>query len=105
MQYTDDIKYRRRDNEDPRAHYIEESVKVYLMRHPDGRDAWVIDPSCLDGYALDSSLDRPLSEECECGNEADCERVEARMAAAHLPNAHNLLEMLADTLGYTLTKQ
>lgn len=106
MTSTDDIKYRRRDHEDPRAHYIEESVKVYLMRHPEGHDRWVIDPTCLDGYALDSSIDNyPLSEECDCNNEADCERAAARMTAAHLPSGHDLLVMLADTLGYTLTKQ
>jgi hypothetical protein len=27
------------------------------------------------------------------------------MAEAHLPNAHQLLTMLADTLGYSLTKR
>ena len=106
MQYTANFKYRRRDDIDPRAHYIEESVQVYLMRHPDGLDSWGIDPSCLDGYALDSSIDGyPLSEECLCGDDSNCERAAARMAEAHLPNAHQLLTMLADTLGYSLTKR
>lgn len=100
-----DIAYRRLDNIDPRAHYIEESVKVYLMRDPHGRDRWVIDPSTVDGHTLDSDLDYPEAGNCECGNDHDCGRTAARMAAAHLPTGHDLLLMLADTLGYDLTKQ
>ena len=103
-----DLKYHRQDNTtdpNPQAHYIEESVKVYLMRDPEGRDRWVIDPSTLDGYRLDSDLDYPMGENCECADQAECERVAARMAAAHLPDGHQLLAMLADALGYTLTKQ
>ncbi len=37
------------------AHYIEETVRVYLMRDLAGTDTWVIDPTCF-GDALPTCI-------------------------------------------------
>ncbi|GAB89072.1 hypothetical protein [Gordonia rhizosphera] len=102
-------KYRRRDDlttPAPGAHYIESGVKIYLMRDPAGLDRWVIDPSTVDGYALDPiNDDMPINEECCCEDAHGCDRALARMAAAHLPTGVQVMVMLADALGYTITAQ
>lgn len=105
---TDTPKYIRRDDSADApagAHYIETGVKVYLMRDPEGLDRWVIDSSTVDGYPLDSTHDSlPTNEECCCQDEDACHRTLSRMAAALLPGGEQLMFMLADTLGYTLTR-
>ncbi|WGJ88292.1 hypothetical protein [Gordonia sp. SMJS1] len=99
-----DAKYPRRDGEDPGAHYIEEAVSVYLMRHPT-QDRWVIDPLTIDGGALDSTHDTyPSNVECHCGqDDAVCDTVTNRMAEQPLPSGEELMVMLADALGYQVT--
>ena len=101
-------KYRRRDDlptPAPGAHYIESSVKVYLMRDPEGLDRWVIDPSTIDGYCLDAiNDDMPINEECCCEDHTNCDRALSRMAAAFLPTGEQVMLMLADALGYTITR-
>ena len=96
-----DAKYSRRDGDDPGAHYIEEAVSVYLMRHP-SQDEWVIDPLTIDGCALDSTHDTyPSNVECQCGHDdAVCDTVTNRMAGKPLPSGEELMVMLADALGY-----
>ncbi|QIK50243.1 hypothetical protein G8C36_23245 (plasmid) [Gordonia terrae] len=100
-----DAKYPRRDGEDPGAHYIEEEVSVYLMRHP-SQDRWVIDPLTIDGCALDSTHDTyPSNVECQCGqDDAVCDTVTNRMAGQPLPSGEELMVMLADALGYQVTR-
>ena len=100
-----DAKYPRRDGEDPGAHYIEEAVSVYLMRHP-SQDRWVIDPLTIDGCALDSTHDTyPSNVECQCGqDDAVCDTVTNRMAEQPLPSGEELMVMLADALGYQVTR-
>lgn len=86
------------------THFIEEAVRVYLMRDLDGTDKWVIDPTCF-SEGLYSDYERgPVNSECRCGNPAECEAVKLRMDAAYLPDGEELMHMLADALGYTLTK-
>ncbi|PCK23277.1 hypothetical protein [Rhodococcus qingshengii] len=86
------------------THYIEGAVQVYLMRDLDGTDAWVVDPSSF-GESLYSDHDKGLENgECRCGNPAECEAVKIRMAMANLPDGEELMHMLADSLGYTVTK-
>ena len=93
-------RYLRRDGDDPGAHYIEEAVSVYLMRHP-AEDRWVIDPLTIDGCALDSTHDTyPSNSECRCEDEPVCDTVTNRMAEQPLPSGEELMVMLADALGY-----
>lgn len=85
------------------THYIEEAVRVYLMRDLDGADRWVIDPTTF-GDALFSEYDyEPQNPECLCGRPDDCAATVERMQAIDLPNGEELLQMLADALGYTVT--
>lgn len=86
------------------THYIEEAVRVYLMRDLNGTDAWVIDPSSF-GESLCTDYDEGLeSGNCLCGKPDECEAVKGRMAMANLPDGEELMHMLADSLGYTVTK-
>lgn len=102
----ENVKYQRRDDVDPNAHYVEESVAVYLMRDPAGADRWVIDPTALDGYGLDSTLDSyPSNTECECLDADACDAASLRMRDIASPSGEELMFMLADALGYTLTKE
>lgn len=103
----EDLKYQRRDDVDPAAHYVEESVAVYLMRDPAGADRWVIDPTALDGWGLDSTYDSyPSNTECECQDKSDCDKTADRMGAeVGTPSGEELMFMLADALGYTITKE
>ena len=91
---------------DSGSHYIEESVWVYLMRDWDGTDRWVLDPVTVDGYGLDSGLeDGARNSECMCEDQAECNAIRDRMDRAALPTATDLMHLLADSLGYTLTKR
>lgn len=99
-----DAKYLRRDGEDLGAHYIEEAVSVYLMRHP-SQDRWVIDPLTIDGCALDSTHDTyPSNPNCRCEDEPVCDTVTNRMAEQPLPSGEELMVMLADALGFQVTR-
>ncbi|SED97784.1 hypothetical protein [Rhodococcus koreensis] len=87
------------------THYIEESIWVYLMRDWDGIDRWVLDPVTVDGCGLDSGLeDGARNSECMCEDQAECDAVRDRMDRAPLPSADDLLHLLAESLGYTLTR-
>ena len=101
----DYLAYVRRDGDDPGAHYIEEAVSVYLMRHP-SQDRWVIDPLTIDGCALDSTHDTyPSNVECQCGQgDAVCTAVRDRMSHYPLPSGEELMVMLADALGFQVTR-
>lgn len=85
------------------THYIEESVQVYLMRDPKGTDTWVIDPATIDGMGLSSNYDEIQNPECRCEQPDECAATVARMENVDLPDAEELLRMLADALGYTVT--
>lgn len=83
-------------------HHIEESVAVYLHASPDGT-SWVICDTATDGYALESNYEQgPLTESCECGDEHTCDAWADTLRAQSLPDAEQLLHLLADTLGYHL---
>lgn len=87
------------------SHYIEESVCVYLMRDWDGTDRWVLDPVTVDGYGLDSGLENGArNSECMCEDQAECNAIRDRMDRAALPTAEVLMHLLADLLGYSVTK-
>jgi hypothetical protein len=88
-------------------HKIEEAVRVYLVADfTTGR--WVPDSATLDGYELFSDYeDGPLREACECGDEnghaPDCDAFRKRAADEFgLPDAHDLLLLLAEAYGYDL---
>ncbi|MDV7357669.1 hypothetical protein R4282_32260 [Rhodococcus oxybenzonivorans] len=87
------------------THYIEESVWVYLMRDWDGTDRWVLDPVTVDGCGLDSGLeDGARNTECMCEEKAECNAIRERMDKVYLPAAEELMHLLAESLGYTVTK-
>ncbi|QYA99721.1 hypothetical protein I1A62_00590 (plasmid) [Rhodococcus sp. USK10] len=87
------------------THYIEESIWVYLMRDWDGVDRWVLDPVAVDGCGLDSGLENGArNSECMCEDREACDAIRDRMDRAPLPSADDLLHLLADSLGYTLTR-
>ncbi len=85
------------------AHYIEETVRVYLMRDLAGTDTWVIDPTCF-GDALPSEYDDPQNSECRCETPDECADIVGRMDKVGLPDGEDLMFMLAAALGYTLTQ-
>ncbi|PBC38499.1 hypothetical protein CJ179_38540 [Rhodococcus sp. ACS1] len=88
-------------------HYIEESVSLYLQRDPSGKtNTWHIDPTCLDGDVLWSNYDNgPVNANCECGDEDECDRITRIMGEkADFPTAKEAMFMLAEALGYTVTK-
>ncbi|WP_301851087.1 hypothetical protein [Rhodococcus pyridinivorans] len=85
------------------THYIEEAVRVYLMRDLDGKDKWVIDPASF-GEPLHSDYDEPLATECLCDRADDCTATVSRMKDVSLPDGSELMYMLAEALGYTVTK-
>lgn len=84
-------------------HYIEEAVRVYLMRAVDGTDTWIIDPTCF-GESLFSDYDEPQNSECLCERPEECADVLDRMRGVGLPDGKELMFMLAAALGYTVTK-
>ncbi|WP_137725656.1 hypothetical protein [Prescottella subtropica] len=84
------------------SHYIGGTVRVRLMRDLSGTDSWVVDPASF-GTSLD--LEHPVENtECRCTDPDDCERIRMRMFLADLPDGEELMHMLADSLGYTVTK-
>ncbi|MFZ2175683.1 MAG: hypothetical protein WAW17_16925 [Rhodococcus sp. (in: high G+C Gram-positive bacteria)] len=85
------------------THYIEEAVRVYLMRDLDGENTWVIDPSTF-GEGLYSDYEDPVNVECQCERPDECEAVAAQMSRVDLPDGKELMHMLAAALGYTATK-
>ncbi|MEE2062195.1 hypothetical protein [Rhodococcus artemisiae] len=85
------------------AHYIEESVSVYLMRDLAGTNTWVIDPANFD-VALETNYDMPSNAECPCAVPEECAEIRHRMHFAPTPDGEELMHMLADALGYTVTK-
>lgn len=87
-----------------RGHYIEETVQVYLRLSADGT-RWLVDGAAVDGCSLDSVLDRPRNSECPCNQRQDCATERHCAESVDLPNAEGLMRMLADTLGYELTKK
>lgn len=85
-------------------HKIEQTVKVYLL-WDDENNEWVIDPITCDGSELDGSTDGVV---INCGDHDDhedvdndvCEAEAVRAGLADLPNARELLHMLAEWFGY-----
>lgn len=85
-------------------HKIEEVARVYLL-WDDATGEWVIDPICMDGSSLDGSTDGVV---INCGDHEDhedvdndvCEQEAVRAGLTNLPNARELLHMLADEFGY-----
>ncbi|WP_052071044.1 hypothetical protein [Rhodococcoides fascians] len=93
------------------GHYLESDVRVFLRRNS-ANAGWLIDGATTDGYGLETSYERVEDRECACefldeGGTRTPEHVAATDAAEHagLPDAEELLHLLADALGYTLTKQ
>ncbi|MCX5046225.1 hypothetical protein OG921_23930 [Aldersonia sp. NBC_00410] len=87
------------------THYIEEAVRVYLMRDLDGTDRWVIDPTTFGDPLFSDYADHgPVRDECQCGRPDECAAVVARMLKVTMPDGEELLHMLAAALGWTVTK-
>lgn len=91
-------------------HKLEQTAKVYLLWDSEAQ-AWVVDPLTYDGGALDGSEDGvgvlcenlPDDEWAAHGEYSPACDAEADNAdRAGLPNAEELLRMLAQALGYTL---
>lgn len=88
------------------THYIEEAVRVYLMRDLDGAAKWVVDPATVDGHPLESDYDGgPVSAECLCDRPAECRAAVESMDEVDMPTATELLVLLAESLGYTIAKE
>ncbi|MET4614080.1 hypothetical protein ABIC28_005093 [Rhodococcus sp. PvR044] len=85
------------------THYIEEVVRVPLMRDLDGINLWVLDPAALD-LAPESDYDGPQNRECRCGQPEECAVVVNEMAEESLPDAEELMHILATALGFTAIK-
>lgn len=85
-------------------HYIEESVNVYL-RLDDKGQKWIVDSQALD-YALESDYeDGPLNQGCPCSSEGACEAIRQHAAAnVELPDAEELMIMLAEALQYSVKR-
>ena len=81
------------------THYIEESIWIYLMRDWDGIDRWVLDPVTVDGCGLDNGA---RNSECMCEDKDECTAIQDRME--RLPSTDDLLHLLAESLGYTVTR-
>jgi hypothetical protein len=90
--------------EPERGHYIEETVQVYLRLSADGT-RWIVDGASIDGYGLDSVLDQPRNSECPCDQRQDCATARHRAESVDLPDGEGLMRMLAESLGYELTKK
>lgn len=79
-------------------HDVEDSVRVYLHANEDGTE-WEICDTTNDGDSLFSDYDGgPLTEGCECEDEETCKARRDRLAGENLPNAPELLKMLAEKL-------
>lgn len=88
-----------------RTHYIEEAVRVYLMRDLGGNDVWVIDPASFGEPLCSDHEDGPANPECRCERPDECESVVDRMREVVLPCGEELTHMLASALGYTVSKK
>ena len=86
------------------AHYVEEAVRVYLMRDLDGSNTWVIDPTTFGEPLYSDYDDGPVSEECQCERPDECAGVVKVMSGIGLPGGEELMRMLADGLGYSVAK-
>lgn len=88
------------------AHKIEEVAKVYLQLNEDGT-GWEIDPVTCDGSPLFGYDNGPIDDECMCGRSTSVEHMAliGRAEAMDLPTAEELLHLLAEELGYTVTKE
>ncbi|WP_346923054.1 hypothetical protein [Glutamicibacter creatinolyticus] len=84
------------------SHYVEGAVRVYLMRDLADTDKWVIDPASF-GSSLELD-DEIINSECQCEKPQECDAVRTRMHHAEQPDGEELMHMLADALGYTVTK-
>lgn len=87
-----------------RGHYLEQTAQVYLRRNATNT-RWLIDGSSLDGYGLDGDHDDVQNCECPCERETECEAARDRADKAPLPNAIELLHLLAEALGYEAHKK
>ena len=95
---------------DKHGHYLEGACVVYLRRNS-ANTAWLIDGPTTDGYGLDTSHPEDDlvfdTDECPCGHtprENEAKHVAAVDAVQSLPNADELVHLLADALGYELRK-
>ncbi|MYV32001.1 hypothetical protein GQ649_32915 [Rhodococcus sp. DSM 6344] len=86
------------------AHYVEEAVRVYLMRDLDGSNTWVIDPTTFGEPLYSDYDDGPVIEECQCERPDECAGVVKVMSGIGLPDGEELMWMLADGLGYSVAK-
>jgi hypothetical protein len=83
---------------DGEYHHVEDAVRVYLHANEDGT-GWEICDTTNDGDSLFSDYDGgPLTEGCECEDEVTCKKRRDGLAGEYLPNAPELLKMLADKL-------
>jgi hypothetical protein len=81
-------------------HCVEHSVTVYLRLDDTGR-RWIVDGQTVDGAALDAYGDLHVSN-CPCTDQAACSAVADAADKLPLPNAWELLHMLAAALDYPL---
>lgn len=87
------------------GHFIEDSVTVYL-RLDDKSEKWIVDGPSIDGYPLDSHDDNnPQNRECTCEDATACDKALEYGHKLPLPTAEQLMHLLAESLGYTLTKK
>lgn len=80
-------------------HFIEQAVTVYL-RMSDAGTQWIVDSPTVDGHSLDSAhYDLSAhNSECACGNPDQCEAARQAAEKLPLPNAIELIALLANAL-------
>lgn len=81
---------------------IENIAKVYLHRDV-GDTEWEIDPTSYDGYPFDG-YDRGDGINDNDDLRDEVEAAKADLNKVDVPDADKLLHLLADALGYTVTK-
>ncbi|MFF0818629.1 hypothetical protein ACFYVR_26300 [Rhodococcus sp. NPDC003318] len=90
------------------THYVEEAVRVYLMRDLNGADRWVIDPTTFGDPLFSEYSDYgdsgPVNDECRCERPDECAAVVERMSRVGMPDGEELMRMLAAARGYTVTR-
>ena len=81
------------------AHFIEQTVMVYL-RLSDGQTRWIVDGASVDGYGLDSSHtdETATNDECACGKDKECEAVRRKAETIPLPNGPELAQLILDAI-------
>jgi len=82
-------------------HRIDELSVIWLRLNEHG---WQIEDPIVDGPPLNGFPGGPFNEGCECDDQRECAAVRMAATLLPLPTMQELLVLLADACGYTLTR-